>query len=237
MEANACILVVDDEDSVREMLEDYLSAHGFSVIAAPDGNAMREAVNNTNVDLVLLDLNLAGGEDGLSLARELKSGHDIGIIMITAAGDIIDRVVGLEMGADDYLPKPFDPRELLARIKSVLRRVQRDPVTQPPSKNSKTLHIGKCILDLEAHQLLDENNREIPLTSMEFDLLKIFVERPNRVLTRDQILNLTQNRDWDPFDRSVDIRITRLRKKIERDPSKPEIIKTIRGAGYKFVFN
>jgi two-component system phosphate regulon response regulator OmpR len=190
--------------------------------------------------VVLLDVNLPG-EDGLTLARYIRERFDLPIIMITAAGDVVDRVVGLEVGADDYLSKPFDPRELRARIKSVLRRYQRArsaPQTPAGEETARQcVAFGRCTLDLDTRSLLDEKNQEIPLTSMEYDLLKVFAERPNRVLTRDQILNITRNRDWDPFDRSIDIRIARLRKKIETDPDKPATLKTIRGSGYMFVPN
>jgi len=157
----------------------------------------------------------------------------IGIIMLPAAAEVFDRIVGLEMGAADYVTKPFEPRELLARVKSVLRRVQ-DAVERAEETSSR-VRFGEYTLDLEAHQLLDKNDEAVALTSMEFDLLKAFAENPNKVLDRDQLLNLSHNRDWDPFDRSIDIRITRLRRKMEVEPSRPQIIKTVRGAGYIFV--
>jgi two-component system phosphate regulon response regulator OmpR len=206
-------------------------------MAADGGPAMRELLEKQVPDVVLLDVNLPG-EDGLSLARYLRERYDLPIIMVTAADEVVDRVVGLEVGADDYLTKPFDPRELRARIKTVLRRYQRPgaaaDAAAPPTRR---MPFGRCTLDLDTRQLLDAGNHEIPLTSMEFDLLKVFAERPNRVLSRDQILNLTRNRDWDPFDRSIDIRIARLRRKIEADPDKPATLKTVRGAGYMFVPN
>jgi two-component system phosphate regulon response regulator OmpR len=235
MENKQRVLVVDDEAEIREMLCEYLGSHGFEVLTAEGGVAMRALLAKESPDVVLLDVNLPG-EDGLTLARYIRERLDLPIIMITAAGEVVDRVVGLEVGADDYLSKPFDPRELRARIKSVLRRYQRPTAARTADESARRrVGFGRCTLDLDMHQLLDAGGHEIPLTSMEFDLLKVLAERPNRVLTRDQILNITRNRDCDPFDRSIDIRIARLRKKIEADPEKPAILKTIRGSGYMFV--
>ncbi len=230
------ILVVDDEPELRDMIEEYLVQQGFGVITAENGVAMRRVVAEQPVDLVLLDLRMPG-EDGLSLARFLRERYLVGIIMLTAAGEVVDRIVGLEMGADDYLGKPFDPRELLARIKSVLRRLALGATRNvaPPEKNLPGIRFGRCRLDLESHRLFDLEGGEIPITSMEFDLLHAFATHPNRVLTRDQLLDMAHNRDWDPFDRSIDIRITRIRRKIEEDPAKPQTIKTVRGKGYLFV--
>ncbi len=227
------ILVVDDDADLRWMVNKYLSKHEYSVTLAEDGEKMREALEHESFDLAILDINLPG-EDGLSLARYLRSNHNIGIIMLSAAAEVFDRIVGLEMGADDYVTKPFEPRELLARVKSVLRRLQE--VSEASADGAaKLVKFGEFSLDLETHQLLDQENQAVSLTSMEFDLLKAFAENPNKVLNRDQLLNLSHNRDWDPFDRSIDIRITRLRRKIEKQPSQPQIIKTVRGAGYIFV--
>ena len=227
------ILIVDDDRDVRESMGEYLQGHGYEVTLAENGETMRKALAASVPDVVLLDLNLPG-EDGLTLARWLREHHDLAIIMVTAAGEVVDRVVGLEVGADDYLAKPFDPRELRARLKSVLRRTgaAAKPAKAPPGRRIK---VGKCTLDLDTHQLLDAKGEELPLTSMEFDLLRVFAERPNQVLSRDQLLTHTRNREWEPFDRSIDIRIARLRKKIEADPEKPRVIKTIRGAGYLFI--
>jgi DNA-binding response OmpR family regulator len=227
------ILVVDDDADLRWMVNKYLSKHEYSVTLAEDGEKMREALERESFDLAILDINLPG-EDGLSLARYLRGNHDIGIIMLSAAAEVFDRIVGLEMGADDYVTKPFEPRELLARVKSVLRRVQ-NTAEAGVDGTARLMKFGEFSLDLDAHQLLDQENQAVSLTSMEFDLLKAFAENPNKVLSRDQLLNLSHNRDWDPFDRSIDIRITRLRRKIEREPSRPQIIKTVRGAGYIFV--
>ena len=237
MAAAGTILVVDDDTEVREMLVEYLSSHGFDVTQVGSGEAMRAALQQRVPDVVLLDLNLPG-EDGLSLARYLREHHDVGIIMVTAAGETIDRIVGLEVGADDYVTKPFDPRELRARLKSVLRRVQARATEAAPTQrptSSPRLSIGRCQLDLATHQLYDSSGEEIPITAMEFDLLRVFVDHPNQVLSRDQLLTLTRNRDWEPFDRSIDIRIARLRKKLETDPEKPQMIRTVRGTGYMFV--
>ena len=236
---NTQILVVDDEPELREMLAEYLSNQGYTVHTAEDGIVMRRHLEARLFDLILLDINMPG-EDGLSLARYVREHHQIGIIMLTAASDVIDRIVGLEMGADDYITKPFDPRELLARMKSVLRRsaagLAEADDNETPSASGGGVRFGRCLLDLDAHKLFScEDGAEVSLTSMEFDLLKAFAEHPNRVLSRDQLLDLAHNRDWDPFDRSIDIRITRLRRKIELDPSKPQTIKTVRGAGYIFV--
>jgi two-component system, OmpR family, response regulator len=225
------VLVVDDDSGIRESVGEYLSGHGYKVALAGDGSQMRAEVAKATPDLVLLDLNLPGGEDGLALTRWLRSNHSLAIIMVTGAGEVVDRVVGLEMGADDYLAKPFDLRELLARAKSVLRRSGK---AAPKAAGDKR-KVGRCTLDLATRQLSDEKGAELPLTGMEFDLLRVFIEHPNRVLTRDQLLTLTRNRDWEPFDRSIDIRIARLRRKIEADPARPAVIKTVRGAGYMFV--
>jgi two-component system phosphate regulon response regulator OmpR len=239
MSTSGCVLVVDDDPEIRAMLMDYLSGHGFEVAEAGSGEEMRAVLARTVPDVVLLDVNLPG-EDGLSLARYLRERHDLGIIMVTAAGDVVDRIVGLEVGADDYIAKPFDPRELRARVKSVMRRVQqRAPqpaaVTGATAAPARRVDVGDCALDLATHLLLGPDGREIPLTHMEFDLLRVFTEHPNQVLTRDQLLTLTRNREWEPFDRSIDIRIARLRRKVEPDPENPRIIRTVRGAGYMFV--
>jgi len=237
MPTNGRVLVVDDDQSVREVLAEYLGGHGYEVVQADRGTAMREAVEASLPDVVLLDLNLPG-EDGLSLARFLRERYDVGIIIVTGATGVADRVAGLEIGADDYVMKPFELRELLARIKSVLRRMQaRAPAaaTAGAAKPSARFAVGACTLDRSSHQLFAADGHEIPLTAMEFDLLKVFLEHPNQVLTRDQLLTLTRNREWEPFDRSIDIRIARLRRKVEADPDKPQAIRTVRGAGYVFA--
>ena len=240
MALNGRVLIVEDDSHVREMLAEYLRTHGYEVALAEQGTAMREAVEKTLPDVVLLDVNLPG-EDGFTLARFLRERYDVGIIMVTAAADVADRVAGLEVGADDYVAKPFDLRELRARVKSVIRRMQARPQTAPgaPAPGvaaaSSRVRIGACTLDLASHQLFAADGNEVPLTGMEFALLKVVLERPNQVLNRDQLLTLTRNREWEPFDRSIDIRVARLRRKVEHDPEHPEAIRTVRGEGYMFV--
>ena len=224
------IVVVEDEPVQRQMLADYLARHNFRISGLADGAALRRLVERELPALVMLDVGLPG-EDGFALARWLRerSGR-IGIIMVTAAGDTVDRVVGLESGADDYIAKPFEPRELLARVKSVLRRATGAPAEGP------RVRIGRRILDLERRVLIDpaDGNAE-RLAASEFDLLKVFAENPNRPLMRDWLLEVTAHRDMDAFDRAIDLRITRLRRKIEADPAHPEAIRTVRGVGYMFV--
>jgi two-component system OmpR family response regulator len=224
------VLVVDDDPAIRQMLAEYLGQHGYEVALAASGPAMRAELERATPAVVLLDIGLPG-EDGLTLARYLRERHELGIIMVTGAGDVVDRVAGLEVGADDYIAKPFDPRELRARLKSVLRRLEKKDPPKPASRVS----IGSCFLDFRSRTLSDARGREVAITSMEFDLLKTLVEHPNQVLTRDQLLGMTRNREWEPFDRSIDIRITRLRRKLEDDPARPRVIKTVRGAGYMYV--
>jgi len=229
------IVVVDDEPEVRDMIRDYLTGHGYAVSTADGGVALRAILAERPAHLAILDLRMPG-EDGLSIARYLRNQGPIGIIMVTASTEVIDRVVGLEMGADDYLAKPFDPRELLARVRSVLRRVQ-----QPAQKEQSAatlgheVRMGRCMLNIESGRLYSLTGEDIPLTAMEYDLLKAFADRPNRILTRDQLLDLAHNRDMEAFDRSIDIRIMRLRRKIEEEPDHPQVLKTIRGQGYMFV--
>jgi two-component system, OmpR family, phosphate regulon response regulator OmpR len=229
------ILVVDDDKDVRDTIRDYFEFCGFDVSVAGDGDGMRNILASRPIEIVLMDLNLPG-EDGLALTRELRASRPVGVIMLTAAGQTIDRIIGLEMGADDYVPKPFDPRELLARVKSVLRRLRERPKEVPTSGEEKpeVVRMGSCTLDLAAHRLYDASGGEIPLTSMEFDLLQAFARHPDRVLSREQLLELAHNRDGDVFDRSIDLRIARIRKKIEQDATKPQVLKTVRGAGYMF---
>ncbi|MCB1748740.1 MAG: response regulator [Gammaproteobacteria bacterium] len=234
------VMIVDDDDDIRDLLQDYLGDNGYEVLAAASGAAMRGLLQERVPDVVLLDVALPG-EDGLSLARHVREQFDIGIIMVSGAGETVDRIVGLEVGADDYVAKPFDLRELRARLKSVARRYQREPGSNAASVDVATgpatrrVAVGAAVLDLDTAQLFDGSGAELPLTAAEFELLRAFVERPNRPLSRDQLMNLTQNRDWDPYDRSIDIRIARLRKKIEADPDKPRAIRTKRGLGYMFV--
>jgi DNA-binding response OmpR family regulator len=224
------IVVVEDEAMQRQMLADYLARQNFRVSALGDGAALRRLVERELPALVMLDVGLPG-EDGFALARWLreKSGR-VGIIMVTAAADTVDRVVGLETGADDYIAKPFEPRELLARVKSVLRRAVGAPAA------SRRVRIGRRVLDLERRVLIDPaDGNEERLAASEFDLLKIFAENPNRPLMRDWLLEVTAHREADAFDRAIDLRITRLRRKVEIDPAHPEALRTVRGVGYMFV--
>ena len=229
------IVIVDDEADVRDTLGEYLGNQGFRVTALDSGVELRQLVEaEESFDLAILDIAMPG-EDGLSLARFLRERFDVGIVMVTASGETVDRIIGLEMGADDYIPKPVDLRELLARVKAVLRRTRGQGKGQAPEDGERrVVAFGQCRLDLDAHKLYDEDSKEVALTAMEFDLLQAFAERPNRVLSRDQLLELAHNRGWEPFDRSIDIRIARIRRKVERDPGKPQVIKTVRGAGYIF---
>jgi DNA-binding response OmpR family regulator len=232
MSQKATILVVDDEPDVREVLEEYFTAHGYTAIGAESAGAARAIAAQRPIDLALVDIHMPG-EDGLSLARHLRERYaSTAIVMLTSASTVVDRIIGLEMGADDYVPKPFDPRELLARVKSVLRRTS---AAGRADLGAARVRIGRCVLDLAAHRLTDEKGKEVSMSPLEFDLLKALAEHPNRALSRERIVNLTQRRDWDPFDRSVDLRIMRLRKKIEPDPAHPQYIKTIRNEGYLFV--
>jgi two-component system phosphate regulon response regulator OmpR len=232
MSENAAILVVDDEPDVREVLEEYFVAHRYRVWVAAHAAAARTLAEQHPIDLALLDVSMPG-EDGLTLARHLRERYrSMAIMMLTAAGSVVDRVVGLEIGADDYVVKPFDPRELLARVKSVLRRTSRSARAE---LGAERVRMGRCVLDLSAHRLTDEQGSEVPMTPLEFDLLKAFAAHPDRPLSRDRILNLNQRRDVDPFDRSVDLRVMRLRKKIEPDPEHPQFIRTVRNEGYVFV--
>ena len=232
MSPKATILIVDDEVEVREVLQEYFVAHGYAAVGAESASAARLLVAQHSIDLALVDIHMPG-EDGLSLARHLRERYaNIAIVMLTSAGTVVDRIVGLEMGADDYVPKPFDPRELVARVKSVLRRTSS---ARRADIGAARVRIGRCVLDLAAHRLTDEKGSEVAMSPLEFDLLKALAEHPNRALSRERILNLGRQRDWDPFDRSVDLRIMRLRKKVEPDPEHPQYIRTIRNEGYIFV--
>lgn len=226
------IAVVDDERDIRDTVGEYLELNGYRVTKADGGTALRQLVEHSEIDLAILDITMPG-EDGLSLARFLREKSSAGIIMLTARDAVVERVVGIEMGADDYVTKPFDLRELLARVKAVLRRTRRSG--GEAASESQRIVFGTHTLDLDAHKLFDAGGHEVAITAMEFDLLRTFAERPNRVLSREQLLDLAHNRDSDPFDRSIDIRIARLRRKIEPDPKTPAVIKTVRGAGYLFV--
>jgi two-component system OmpR family response regulator len=227
------VFVVDDEASARDMIGDYLKMQGFAVTLCDGGGSLRTAVAKGKPDLVILDLNMPE-EDGLSLIRFLKQTGNIPIIMLTATASPIDRVVGLELGADDYLAKPCELRELLARVRSVLRRAAATPAATAQGTPNRTVRLGTKWLDLDARALRDADGNEHPLTASEFSLLKAFAENPKRVLTRERLLDLAQARDSEAFDRAIDVRITRIRRKIEPDPAHPRVIRTVRGAGYVF---
>ncbi|MFO1317849.1 MAG: response regulator [Burkholderiales bacterium] len=228
------VLVVDDDPDVRAMIAEYLRGHGCTVAEAADGDAMRAELARAVPDVVLLDLNLRG-ENGLALARWLRERHRVGIIMVTAAGDVVDRIVGLEVGADDYVAKPFDPRELMARVRSVIRRVRSAGAADAAPAPGARIPFAGGALDLDGRRMFGTDGAEVTLTSMEFDLLRAFAEHPNKVLSRDTLLTLTRHREWEPFDRSIDIRIAKLRRKIEPDPERPRYLRTVRNAGYMYV--
>ena len=225
------LLVVDDDRETRELLSLYLGQQGFDVAGVEDGTAMDAWLAANTTDLVILDLMLPG-EDGLSIARRLQSEHRLPIVMISARGEELDRIVGLEVGADDYLPKPFNPRELLARIRAVLRRSGSAAESEPDRE--KSARFGEFRFDGE-RRVLYRGDEEVDLSRAEFDLLQVFVQRPNRVLSRDLIMDCLSGGERDPFDRSIDVRVTRLRHKIEDDPSDPKLIRTVWGIGYQFT--
>jgi len=229
--ASVQILVVDDEAEVRTLLRKCLEREGFAVLEAKNGAEMRARIDEQPISLITLDLTL-GGEDGLDLARELRAKHNVPIIMITGKGDTIDRVVGLELGADDYICKPFQLREVLARVRAVLRRYG---ATEAPAAHTPSAHeryaFDDMVLDVTGRELGREGAKPQDLTTAEFNLLEILVKRPHRVLSRDNIMDLLKGHEWSPVDRSIDALIGRLRKKIEPDPDHPHLIKTVRGIG------
>jgi two-component system, OmpR family, response regulator len=234
MSDNGHILIVDDQREICDLVQEYLAGEGYRVSTAQDGAGMRKVMAQSRVDLVILDLMLPG-EDGLSLARWLREESSVGIIILTGRGEIVDRIIGLEMGADDYLPKPFHLRELLARVKSVLRRASAHSIdTQGAMSRSKARFAG-WNLDLSSRELYSPAGKEVRLTTGEFDLLAAFVNNANQVLTRDRLLDLARNREAGPFDRTIDVQVGRLRRKLEDDPQRPTIIKTVRGTGYIFT--
>jgi two-component system phosphate regulon response regulator OmpR len=220
------------------MVAEYLARYGFAVATAADGAELDAIVAERMPDLVILDVNMPG-ENGFAIARRLRAKGDVPFLMLTAADDVVDRVVGLELGADDYVSKPFDLRELRARVDSVLRRAGRARAAPAPTATGSptSVQIGDFNLDLDARRLSRANGEELELTAMEFDLIAAFARNPNRVLSRERLLDLAHNHDTEPFDRSIDVRIARLRRKIERDASRPLLIKTMRGAGYMFVLS
>jgi DNA-binding response OmpR family regulator len=234
------IIIVDDEAPAREMVGEYLKMHGFAITLCDGGRSLRDALASRTPDLVVLDLNMPE-EDGLSIIRDLKRRSNVPIIMLTATASPIDRVVGLELGADDYVAKPCELRELMARIRSVLRRstpagpAAAEPAAAPANTpRDHLVRFGTKWLDLDAQALRDEDGNEHPLTASEFGLLKVFALNPKRVLSRERLMELANARDSEAFDRAVDLRIMRIRRKIEIDPTKPAVIRTIRGGGYLF---
>jgi two-component system OmpR family response regulator len=232
------IIIVDDEAPAREMVGDYLKMHGFTVTLCDGGKSLRTVIENNVPDLVVLDLNMPE-EDGLSIIRDLKGRTNVPVIMLTATASPIDRVVGLELGADDYVAKPCELRELMARIRSVLRRSTPARAQAAEANGAKAgkdplVRFGTKWLDLQAQALRDDEGNEHPLTASEFGLLKVFAANPKRVLSRERLLELANARDSEAFDRAVDLRIMRIRRKIEIDPTKPAVIRTIRGGGYLF---
>jgi two-component system OmpR family response regulator len=228
------ILIVDDHGEIRQLVSRALANEGFRVSVAPDGRAMRQVLANSRIDLILLDLMLPG-EDGLSLCRDLRAQSNVPIIMLTAKGDEVDRVIGLEMGADDYLPKPFGSRELIARIRAVLRRSRENAAAPDPARQPKHYRFDRWRLDTGRRELVREDGTVVPLSTGEFDLLLVLVQRPQRVLSRDQLLDLARGRAASPLDRSIDTQVSRLRRKLEQDPTNPVIIKTVWGGGYTFA--
>jgi DNA-binding response OmpR family regulator len=231
------VLLVDDEPELRALLAEYFGRNGFEVMQAQDAAAARARVAERVPDVAVLDINMPG-ENGLSLARALREAHPrLAVLMLTTAGEAIDRVVGLEMGADDYIAKPFELRELLARVRAVLRRLQVTAAPAPVAAPSdpERIAFGLCELDMVQRKLFGTDGAEIDITAAEFDLLALFARHPNRPLNRDQIMEQAHNRGWDVFDRSIDLRVMRLRRKVERNPDKPEVIKTVRNVGYVYV--
>ncbi|NLH82132.1 MAG: response regulator [Phyllobacteriaceae bacterium] len=233
MERTPHVLVVDDHREIRELLAKYFEKNGLRVSVADGGNAMRQVMRAAAIDLVVLDI-MMPGEDGLTLCRQLRRSSDVPIVLLTAVSEETDRIVGLELGADDYVTKPFNPRELLARVRAILRRAAAAPRVEAGPE--RVLHrFDRWTLDPAAHALLDETGAEVALGTAEFRLLEAFVTRPGLVLTRDQLLDITAGRNAQVFDRSIDNLVSRLRRRIERDPQQPALIKTVWGDGYVFA--
>jgi two-component system OmpR family response regulator len=234
MNGSPHILVVDDHRELRELVSRILTKEGFRVTTAQDGQTMRKVLADARIDLVLLDI-MMPGEDGLAICRSLRATSQMPVIMLTARGEELDRVIGLEMGADDYLSKPFGGRELVARIKAVLRRSRMEPKVGEVRAKPKVYRFDRWALNSQARELMREDGVAVPLSTAEFELLLALVQRPQHVLSRDQLLDLTRGRAAVAFDRSIDTQVSRLRKKIERDPSDPKIVRTVWGGGYTFA--
>jgi two-component system, OmpR family, response regulator len=224
------VLIVDDDAETRALLSEYLQRNGYRVSAVADGRSMWAMLDGKRADIIVLDLMLPG-DDGLTLCRNLRARLSVPIIMLTARGDETDRIVGLEMGADDYLAKPFNPRELLARIKSVLRRSRSLPENLEPEE-VRTVRFAGWTLDIKARHLVSPRHVVVPLSGVEFKLLRVFLSHANKVLTRDQLIDLMLSRDVAPFDRAIDVQVSRLRQRLGEDAKEPSLIKTVRGAGY-----
>tara|TARA_R110001583_G_scaffold7720_9_gene37947 strand:- start:35819 stop:36529 length:711 start_codon:yes stop_codon:yes gene_type:complete len=225
------LLIVDDHREIRELLQRFFVQHNYRVTVAKDGKEMKQCLKQAKIDLIVLDLMLPG-EDGLTLCRDLRASSNLPIIMLTAMGDEMDKIIGLEMGADDYLAKPFNPRELLARVKAVLRRVNN---LNSPVDSVNKYYFAQWMIDVNKRELTDKAGVIVVLSSAEFDLLRVFIDHPQRVLSRDQLLDLSKGRDGGVYDRAIDTLISRLRKKLEVDPKNPELLKTIWGGGYQFT--
>lgn len=228
------ILICDDEESLRRMLADHLDECGYGVVQAANADEMLALLQGDAPDLILLDIRMPG-KDGLTALREIRAQSTVPVMMLTAASDVVDKVLGLEFGADDYLVKPVDLRELHARVKSLMRRshVHEESASQD-GHLSGTVPFGSCRLDLDRARLYGRDGQEIAITTMEFSLLRVFAQNRGRILNRDQLLDQAHDRAWEPYDRSIDLRISRIRRKVEPDPSKPEVIRTVRGLGYVF---
>jgi two-component system OmpR family response regulator len=228
MERPDHVLVVDDDAEIRTLLSEYLTQNGFRVSLARDGREMRSALETSRPDLVVLDVMLPG-EDGLALCRDLRARSSLPIILLTARGEPLERIIGIEMGADDYLAKPFNPRELLARIKSILRRARALPSAR---SDAHRVRFAGWVLDLAARHLVGPDGVVVPLSGTEFRLLSVFIEHPNRVLDRNQLMDLTLGREATPFDRAIDVQVSRLRQRLREDAREPRILKTVRNGGY-----
>lgn len=233
MSAHHSLLIVDDDREIRELLGDFLAPYGFKVLLAEDGEQMFLHLDRHAIDLIILDVMLPG-EDGLVLCQKLRKQTNIPVIMLTAMGAEMDRIIGLEIGADDYIAKPFNPREILARVKAVLRRSQANSKSSEP-EYLPVYSFDGWHLDTSKRKLLSQDGLDVSITAGEYELLLAFLRDPQRVLSRDHLLETTKNRPAGPFDRSIDVQISRLRQKIEQDPKNPEIIKTVRGGGYLFT--
>lgn len=239
MENKQHILIVDDDPEIRSLLDEYLSDNGFDTSTLPDGSKLEELLNQGHIDLVILDVMLPG-EDGYSLCRQYRAKYNTPIIMLTARSDDIDRIIGLEIGADDYLAKPFNPRELVARIKAIFRIMGTSLETNKTSESiavENNFYFGNLYLDTQRRQLSNKEGVVIPISNADYKLLKIFLEKPNRILSRDFLLDVTQGREAMPFDRAIDVQVSRLRQRLKTSGNLPDAIKTIRGEGYMFTIS